>query len=157
MDESIREPGHLCELLIVSPSGIGRNRFKQCVRHPIVLAVITSNYGALGAEPGDDTAKRAGLIRERNLVVGAEARLERVVAEVHGLFLTRLVRCQKLPRDLVFASVRRYHQCAPGRLPRNVPLDHFAEVREADRVAEGELSGRRHAISHWVRSLRARR
>ena len=91
MDESIREPGHLCELLIVSPSGIGRNRFKQCVRHPIVLAVITSNYGALGAEPGDDTAKRAGLIRERNLVVGAEARLERVVAEVHRLFLTRLV------------------------------------------------------------------
>lgn len=146
LDESFRQPGNFQKPLPISPSGIGCNRFKQCVRHPIVLAVGASNHGALGAEPGNDTAKPAGIIGERNLVVGAEARLERVDAEVHGFLPPTLVSRQKAPRNLVFASVCGDDLRVPGRLPCNVPLDAFATVHEADRLADGECRECRLAI-----------
>ena len=149
MDESLRQPGDLHQPLLVNPSGIGCNRFKQCVGHPKVLAAGASNQGALGAEPGDDAAKPAGLKGERNLVVRAEARLERVDAEVHGFLPPTLVSHQKAPRNLVFASVCRDDLRAPRRLPCDVPLDAFATVHEADRVANGECRECRLAFFHW--------
>ena len=149
MDESLRQPGDLHQPLLVNPSEIRRNPFKQCVGHPIVLAVGASNHGAFGAELSNDTAKLDGLIRERNFVVWAEAGLERVNAEVHGFLPPTLVSHHKAPRNLVFASVCGDDQRAPGRLPCNVPMDAPAKVHEADRVVDGECRDCRLAFFHW--------
>ena len=154
-DESFRYLGDCRQALPVSPSGIACNRFKQCVWHPIVLAVGASDQGALGAEPGDDASELVGFMRERNLVFGAEACLERVNTQVNGLFLPILIPRQQAPWDSVFASVCRYDQCAPDCFPRNMPPNALAMVGEADGVAEGELGACRHVFNQWVRSRRA--